>query len=435
LDPNSLTPPNPNKIEVSAAPSGAVELLLLLLVVGLLLLGGMAVYSLYKNSPGRRPFLNRASLQRGVAILFFSALALYCLWSVRDILPPFLIAFFVASLLDPVVTRIQKRGVARGRVVASIFGLVIAGVALAAILIVPRAADQMKEFAVNAPRYSSTFTEQADKLYERNQTSLQKLGMANKPSFYLKDGGQGPLAAVTQNVLNTVTDALVGFAGRILWLVIIPLSLFYFLLDFQIIRAKLISFIPHRQRAGVDKMSQEVVEIFSQYIRGLTKVCIFYAIAAVVLFSIFGLQYALFLGLAAGVLYAVPYVGPLVAMSGAAVIALSMGKGPGFSGLVVAAFLAMHVAFDYGVTPRVVGGSVGLHPLVNVFALMVGATLFGVWGMLLAVPVAASIQMLLIYFFPKLAETPVLPSEEPESVTGDEAPVWREEREREPLPG
>jgi predicted PurR-regulated permease PerM len=65
-------------------------------------------------------------------------------------------------------------------------------------------------------------------------------------------------------------------------------------------------------------------------------------------------------------------------------------------------FLAIHVTFDYVITPRVVGGSVGLHPIVNVFALMAGATLFGVWGMLLAVPVAASIQKLLLKFYPGL---------------------------------
>jgi predicted PurR-regulated permease PerM len=86
----------------------------------------------------------------------------------------------------------------------------------------------------------------------------------------------------------------------------------------------------------------------------------------------------------------------------------------------------MHVSFDYVLTPRVVGGSVGLHPLVNVFALMAGATLFGVWGMLLAVPVAASLQMILIYFFPKLAEKPLLETDNVGVVMAEEAGEERE---------
>jgi predicted PurR-regulated permease PerM len=174
-------------------------------------------------------------------------------------------------------------------------------------------------------------------------------------------------------------------------------------------------------------MSQEVVDIFSQYIRGLAKVCVLYGFTAVVLFAAFRLPYALFLGIAAGILYAVPYVGPGLAMSSAAIISLTAGKGVPYTGVVVAAFIIMHVTFDYGVTPRVVGGSVGLHPLVNVFALMVGATMFGVPGMLLAVPVAASIQRLLSHFFPRLAQQPVVAPEVAVSPTPDENVRWEDE--------
>ena len=69
-------------------------------------------------------------------------------------------------------------------------------------------------------------------------------------------------------------------------------------------------------------------------------------------------------------------------------------------------FLVMHFCFDYGITPRIIGKSVGLHPLLNIFALMVGATYFGIYGMLLAVPVAACVQMVLLYFFPHLGDNP-----------------------------
>lgn len=82
----------------------------------------------------------------------------------------------------------------------------------------------------------------------------------------------------------------------------------------------------------------------------------------------------------------------------AGILALTSSGSPGFAIVLVGVFAAMHITFDYGLTPRIVGGSVGLHPLLNVFALMCGASLFGVWGMLLAVPVAASVQMVMLYF-------------------------------------
>jgi predicted PurR-regulated permease PerM len=379
--------------------------------------------------------INLKALQRFALLALFALFVVNGLWQVRDLLIPFLIAFFLASLLDPVVSNMQRRGIPRGRGVAYIFSGVFVALAASVLVILPNAASQMQALATRAPQYTASFTRQADSLYEQNQKPLNALGVRQKPSVYLSDRS-GPVADGTTRVLNTVKGTFLALAGRVLWLVIIPLSLFYFLMDFQLIRAKLISFFPFRHRDSIDKMSREVVEIFSDYIRGLAKVCVLYGVVATLLFLAFRLPYGLFLGIAAGVLYAVPYVGPALALSGVGIIALTTGNGMGYTVALLILFLIMHVAFDYGVTPRVVGGSVGLHPLVNVFALMVGATLFGVWGMLLAVPVAASLQMLLLYFFPRLKEKPILPPDPALAVTApapDESLSWSD-GPREPEP-
>jgi len=341
-------------------------------------------------------------------ILLGVGIVVYLLWRIRNVLPPFLIAFFLASLLDPVVTNLQRRGVSRGRAVASIYALVFVVIILLILLIVPPFLAQVQDLAANAQKYSQTLTDTADRWYEANKTTLSALGMGKKPSQLIKDKS-GPIADAAARALSSVQTMILGFAGQILWLIIIPLALFYFLMDYQAIRARMIHLLPLRQRAHVDRMSEEIVDIFSAYIRGLMKVCALYGTAAVMLFYLLGLNYALFLGMAAGVFYAVPYVGPALTLIGVAVVALTMGKTVGFTVFIAILLIALQFSFDYGVTPKIVGGSVGLHPLVNIFALMCGATLFGIWGMLLAVPVAASIQMLLVYFFPRLAEKPLIP--------------------------
>lgn len=427
MNPNPLIPGGIYKIEVVARQSGTSDLIvILLLTVILLLIVGLAGLILYRLRGTGSVRIPLSSVQRVAVISLISLISLYFLWRVRDLLPPFFIAFFLASLLDPVVTRMQRRGLPRGRAVAYIFAGVFLTILAGITLIIPSAADQMRDLTTNTPNYTKTFTKQADDLYNQYKKSLNTLGVKESPSRYLGEKS-GPVADATKNILDAVKSAVLGFAGRVLWLVIIPLSLFYFLLDYQVIRAKLISFFPLQYRSSIDKMSQEVVDIFSQYIRGLAKVCVLYGFTAVVLFAVFRLPYALFLGIAAGILYAVPYVGPGLAMSSAAIISLTAGKGVPYTGVVVAAFIIMHVTFDYGVTPRVVGGSVGLHPLVNVFALMVGATIFGVPGMLLAVPVAASIQRLLSHFFPRLAQQPIVPPEVAVSPTPDENVRWEDE--------
>jgi predicted PurR-regulated permease PerM len=374
------------------------------------------------SAGGRWAFLARMRWQRTVTIVLLVGFALHFLWQVRDILPPFLIAFFLAALLDPVVSNLQKKGLSRVKAVASIYLLVLLFLVLAILWVGPMAFRQMRDLAESTSNLTGQLTTTADAWYAENHKILHALGMKEKPSVFLSDRS-GPVAEAARGVLDTIKTTLIRIAGQVLWILIIPLSLFYFLMDYQRMRAKIISFVPAKQRSHVDKVSQEVVEIFSDYVRGLSKVCALYGCAFIGIFYLLGLRYALFLGITAGFMYAVPYVGPALTFSSATLIALTMGQTTGYVVLVVALCLVTHITFDYVITPRIVGGSVGLHPVLNIFALMAGATIWGVWGMLLAVPVAASIQMTLIYFFPKLAEKPEMIASDRLSDTQDRGDV------------
>src|SRR5262249_14524652 len=125
---------------------------------------------------------------------------------------------------------------------------------------------------------------------------------------------------------------------------------------------------------------------------------------------IFRLPYPLMIALISGVLYAVPYVGGAATIAIAALVAVATQHGIGFVLGVVVAILLVQQLFDQIITPRVVGGLVGLHPVVSVFALAAGGQLFALPGMVLAVPVAASVQVILTTLWPALAEP--LPPEE-----------------------
>ena len=374
------------------------------------------------NGGGELTPFRTPAWQRAGAFLLLFAVGVWFFWKVRSVLPPFLIAAFLAALLDPVVSNMERRGMSRAKAVGAIYLLVFLWFILALILIVPTALDQVGQLARNADSYGRNLSAQSDVWYDRNKKLLGGIGIAKNP---LKDRS-GPVMQTAASFLDTLKDSALALTGQALWLILIPLTLFFFLMEYSRLRAKLLSLFPIRQQPHLDKISQEVVEIFSTYFRSLAKVCVLYAAAAAVIFFLLGVKYWLFLGIAAGVLYAVPYVGPLVTLASAAIVALMMNPvvlaptsitlSPLIHAiLVVIAYLLMHFTFDYGITPKVVGGSVGLHPVVNIFALMCGATLFGVWGMLLAVPVAASIQMMLIYFFPKLGQR--APSAPPAAIT------------------
>lgn len=341
--------------------------------------------------PWRQAFWG--SLTVGAAVLF-------C-WAMRDLITPFVIAFFFASLLDPVVTRLQQKGWPRGRIISLGMLLIVLFLVLAVWMLAPLAWAQLEDLSSKAPEYTQKFTEWSDSLYTQHAQQLKAVGIKENP---LSARSTVMTQAVTKT-LDGVRASLLAAVGQVLWIVIIPLSMIYFLMDYRALRSKLISFVPNHARANADQITRDIVEIFSAYVRSLVRVCVLYGIAAFCIYLLFGLKFTVFLGVAAGVLYAVPYVGPVVAIGGAVMIKIATGGQEALGSAIALAvvFLLMHFTFDYVITPRVVGGALKLHPVVNIFSLMCGAKLFGIWGMVLAMPVAASVQMILVYFFPILS--------------------------------
>jgi len=134
-------------------------------------------------------------------------------------------------------------------------------------------------------------------------------------------------------------------------------------------------------------------------------ICLLYGVVAFIVFTLFGLRYALVMGIVAGLLYAVPYVGPVT--TALMVLAVSLVQHPDRIVLALAATASTAVlnqVFDMGLTPKLLGGAVGLHPVLSIFALMAGGAAYGIPGMVLAVPVAASVQVVLCELFPRLRE-------------------------------
>jgi predicted PurR-regulated permease PerM len=388
--------------------------------------------------PGRAvyPFgLTQGDLRRLTVLALCAVLFLGFLWQVQSILPPFLIAFFLAALFDPALQKVERQGRSRVRAIAMfyLFGLCL--VVLLGALIVPRMIAQVQDINQNANTYYDSIQSSINQFLAREAPLLAKFGVHQKNLHDLVSQKSGLVQTAVTAALAGVSSVLQGLASKSLWLIIIPISAFFFMRDYPLLRAKLIALFPESYQDEADTISREIVEVFSEYLRGLAKVCALYAGVIYVVYWLLGLQYALFLALLAGVFYAVPYVGQLIVATSSGLVAYQMpqhmalfvipvkANSIAFTVTVMLCTIIAQNLFDQLVYPRVVGGSVGLHPVVSIFALMCGATMFGLWGMLLAVPVAASIQIVLTFFFPglfrpppkNLVETPQLAEARPPS--------------------
>jgi predicted PurR-regulated permease PerM len=324
---------------------------------------------------------------------------------VLDVLPPFVIAFVFAFLLDPVVDWFQRRGLSRGMGVLVVGVLFLVAFVLLGFLIVPKVADQAARLAGNFPDYLKQAQDQLDSLLERAKPLLRRLHLPYTAGE-LSSKYSSQIGEAAKRSFSLVSGVLTAGLSKVLWIIIVPLSTLWLLRDLEYIKAKVVHFTPPSHREKLMRVSAAVGDVFGKYVRGMVAVSVLFSAVASAVLSIAGLDYALIIGGVSGLLYQIPYIGTLVMVIVTGIAALVQpGHGIGYALILMGIMGALgSVIFDLLVTPKVVGGSVGVHPLLTLFSLMLGAQLFGILGMIIAVPVAASLQVALAHFYPQILD-------------------------------
>ncbi|WP_127114279.1 AI-2E family transporter [Shimia sediminis] len=314
------------------------------------------------------------------------------LWYLGDIMLPFVLGGAIAYFLDPVADRLEKIGLSR--VMATVLITLVALVAAVILLlaVVPMLIEQTIALVETAPQLATdllTFinTRFPDLLKEGSvvQSSLQSIGTAVK-----EHGGE---------LLQGVLSSAISVINVVALMVIVPVVAFYLLLDWDKMVQVINDLLPLDYAPTIRLLAGEIDNTLASFIRGMGSVCMmlgaYYAIALMLV----GLQFGLVVGFVAGALTFIPYVGALI--GGALAIGLGVFQfwGDWVSlGLVGGIFVVGQVIEGNVLTPKLVGSSVGLHPVWLIFALSVFGALFGFVGMLVAVPLAAAIGVLARFF-------------------------------------
>ncbi|HSF64792.1 MAG TPA: AI-2E family transporter, partial [Paracoccaceae bacterium] len=194
---------------------------------------------------------------------------------------------------------------------------------------------------------------------------------------------------------NTLIGSALGVINAVVFIVVVPVVSFYLLLDWDRMVARLDALLPRDHAPVVRQLAREINNVLANFVRGQLSVCLvlgtFYSVALILA----GLQFGLIVGVIAGAITFIPYVGALVGGALAIGLALFQFWGDWVSiGIVAGIFAAGQFLEGNVITPKLVGESVGLHPVWLLFALSAFGSLFGFVGMLVAVPVAAALGVL-----------------------------------------
>ncbi len=317
-----------------------------------------------------------------------AAIFLGVLWVLGDVILPFLIGAAVAYFLDPLADRLERLGLGRALAVAVITVLSLLIFVATVLVVVPTLANQATALVESAPELSRklqefvtrTFPEIADADSALRQ-SLTAIGETVK-----ERGGQ---------MLETLLGSVSSLISIVVLFVVAPVVAVYLLYDWDHMVARIDDLLPREHAPVIRYLAGEIDRTMSGFIRGMGTVCLILGTYYAVALMLAGLQFGLVVGFAAGLLTFIPYVGALVGGALAIGLALFQFWGEWLSiGLVAAIFVLGQTIEGNFLTPKLVGSSVGLHPVWLIFSLSVFGALFGFVGMLIAVPVAAAIGVL-----------------------------------------
>jgi predicted PurR-regulated permease PerM len=351
-----------------------------------------------RTRPLSNPFVARSARWGVVAWSAIGVLILgyilfrYVLYPIRIIFPPLVVAIIVVYLLNPVVTALQRRGLRRGWGALLVYLGFAAVFGTALYFLIPVVADQISEFARAAPEILSNTIRDLTDLAARLGIDV---GEAGAPSGQSILEVLGSIFSITRGIFDVALIVILG-----------PIMAFYLLVDLPKIKRNIRAMVPARRRSEVESVTEKIGRAIGSYFRGQLLVALFVAVASSIALSIVGLPFWAVVGLVTGLFNLIPLIGPFIGAAVAIFVALTTDRSGGLLGLdpgwplalaSAVALLIVQQIDNHIISPNMIGRTVRLHPVTVVLGLLVGGTLLGLWGMLLAIPVIATVKILILH--------------------------------------
>jgi len=328
------------------------------------------------------------------------------LWLLSPILLPFVLGMAIAYVLDPLANWLSKRGMSRLFAALLILGGFVVALVLLLLLIVPILSSQFAGFIENAPAYALRLQAMVS---DPNHPWIKRiigdnLVGAGRSVGDVLNQSVGYLSAFIAS-LWTKGQALISIFSLV---IITPVVAFYLICDWDRMVQSVDSLVPLPQRETVRSLGREIDATISAYVRGQSGVCLILGSYYAVALTLAGLSFGVLIGAVAGLISFIPYVGSLTALVLSLAVALAQFF-PDWSGIVIVAGIVLvgQVLEGYVLSPKLVGHSVGLHPVWLMFALFAFGYLFGFVGLLLAVPLAAATGVLIRFALRRYLASPL----------------------------
>ncbi len=312
------------------------------------------------------------------------------------IMLPIILAAVFYYLLNPIVDYFESRKVHRVVTISILFAIILALIIWGLAVAIPNMVTQGEKFAANFPDYVESGEKHitsllGDELFKQFRPQIEKAVTSFSDN----------LIEISKNLSTTLVNSTSSFLSAatsvIISLMIFPFILFYLLRDGKSLNQYMTNMLPTAWRNDTSTVLTQVNLQLSSYVRGQLIVAGTVAIMFSIMFSIIGLKYAVVIGISAGFLNLIPYLGSFLAIIPAFIIALVAG--PLMVVKVAIVFVIEQTIEGRFVSPLVLGSKLNIHPITILFVLLTSGKIFGFWGVLIGIPVYASAKVIVVYFY------------------------------------
>lgn len=341
------------------------------------------------------PWWREKRTYRNVFIALLIGFFLYFIYLVRGLFLPFILAVVLVYLLNPLVNRMEKRGTSR---VAAILILYLGVVIIVTSLLMyglPRMVNQLENLVENIPVYTDQVEDTVGDIQQLFADSAMPSGIQQIVDERIKWA-----EAKLMELVRTAADLLLALIGNLFNIALAPVLAFYIMKDIEYLKQQAYKMVPREWVEDIYFLAREIDHVFSSFVRGHLTVVVIVGILTSLAFALLGLEFAAMLGVIAGLAELIPYFGPFIGAVPAVAMGLLQSKWIAVK-VMVAVFFIQQLEGNI-ISPKILGNSVGLHPLAIIVALLAGGHLFGIVGMLLAVPLAAISRIMLTFAWGKL---------------------------------
>lgn len=315
---------------------------------------------------------------------------------IKDMIYTIIISMVLAYLINPLVIHLEKYNMKRGTAVLFIYALVLGLILILSFIIIPKTGKEIKRLFKLLPDYFHSISRLIDNFYIKYYESMDNMPPIFQGLDEIIIGNMEKLEkSISLNISRFIEGVIFTFS-KIISLILIPILVFYFIKDQDYFKEKIYYMLPENSRKEIKTLIIEIDKVLGQFIRGRLILALYVGITTTALLLLFRIDFALIIGLITGIADIIPYLGPFLGFLPAVFFAFL--KSPIIAIWVGLIFLGIQWIENNVLAPKIIGKSIGIHPITVLLALVLGGGIFGVFGMILSIPFIATMKILYNYF-------------------------------------